>query len=143
MVSRGGFDPSHWAATRRTEHMSANNTNPPVGNSLPSIPDDVLRDAEQRLRQRKPRRDETRRKIQNKDFKNIDKPERLRARVGRVLGDPAAADEAKRATGSELESLGVDGALPQMLLERIIGGENFIGVRFFDLGSRAARAIVR
>lgn len=127
--------------------MSANEINqPPTGDSLPPIPEDVMRKAEERLRRRTEQRNETKRKIVDKEFKNIDTPARLRARVNRVLGDPAATQEASRnmETGSTLESLGPGGSSDQdVLLERIIGGENFIGVRFFDLGQRAARAIVR
>lgn len=124
--------------------MSANETNQPAGGgSLPLIPEDVLREAEARLKRGKARRNETKRKIENKEFRHIDTDRRLRARVGRILGDPAAAGEATKAAAGSLETLGADDELPDVLLERIIGGVNFLGIRFFDLGKRAARATVR
>ena len=46
-------------------------------------------------------------------------------------------------TGPVLESMGAADDVPNFLLERIINGENFLGVRFFALGQRAARAIAR
>ena len=120
--------------------MSLNPSNlPPVG----GIPEDVLNESESRLRQRKPRRDATKEKIKNKDYRDLDTPVRARARAARVMGDPVAAPEAARVTGSALESLGAGDEFPGGLLERIINGENFLGVRFFALGQRAGRAIAR
>ena len=120
--------------------MSSNPSNlSPVG----GIPEDVMSASESRLRQRKPRRDATKEKIKNKDYRSMDTPERRRARAARVMGDPVAAQEAARVTGPVLESQGVADEMPNFLLERIINGENFLGVRFFDLGQRAARAIAR
>jgi len=123
--------------------MSSDPTNlPPAGGSLPPIPEDVLRQSEARLQQRKPRRDATKEKIKNKDYKALDTASRLRARVARVLRDPVSGSETTRMTGA-LESLGADDEPSGVLLERIIQGENFVGVRFFGLGQRAARAIAR
>jgi len=121
--------------------MSSNPSNlPAVG----GIPEDVLGESESRLRQRKPRRDSTKEKIKNKDYRSLDTPERRRARAARVMGDPVAAPEAARVTGPVLESMGATAdEVPNFLLERIINGENFLGVRFFGLGQRAARAIAR
>src|SRR4051812_7155325 len=112
--------------------MSANETERPAGaGELATVPEDVLREAEARLKRGTARRNETKRKIENREFRNIDTDRRLRARVERVLGDPIAAPEAIKSAGASLESLGVDDELPDLLLERIIGGENFLGVRFF------------
>jgi endonuclease I len=120
--------------------MSLNPSNlPPVG----GIPEDVLSESESRLRERKPRRDANKEKIKNKDYRNLDTPVRARARAARVMGDPAAAQEAARVTGPALESMGAGDEFPGSLLERIINGENFLGVRFFALGQRAGRAIAR
>ena len=120
--------------------MSSNSSNlPPVG----GIPEDVLSASESRLRQSKPKRDATKEKIKNKDYRSLDTPVRLRARAARVLGDPVAAPEASRVTGPVLESMGAPDDVPNFLLERIINGENFLGVRFFALGQRAGRAIAR
>ena len=120
--------------------MSLNPSNlPPVG----GIPEDVLSESESRLRQRKPTRDATKEKLKNKDYRNLDTPIRMRARAARVMGDPVAAPEAARITGPVLESIGGEDEFPSSLLERIINGENFLGVRFFALGQRAGRAIAR
>jgi endonuclease I len=120
--------------------MSLNPSNlPPVG----GIPEDVLSESESRLRERKPKRDANKEKIKNKDYRNLDTPARARARTARVMGDPVAAPEAARVTGPVLESMGAGDDFPGGLLERIINGENFLGVRFFALGQRAGRAIAR
>ena len=123
--------------------MSSNSANlPPAGGSLPPIPEDVISDSEKRLQQRQSNRESTKQKIRNKDYRSLDTPERRRARAARVMGDPISAAEATRVTGPVLESLGADD-VPNFLLERIINGENFLGVRFLGLGQRAARAIAR
>lgn len=120
--------------------MSSNTSNlPPVG----GIPEDVLSDSESRLRQRKPRRDATKEKIKNKEYRGLDTAVRVRARAARVMGDPVAAQEVARVTAPVLESQGAGDNFPGSLLERIINGENFLGVRFFALGQRAGRAIAR
>src|SRR3712207_4142901 len=101
--------------------MSANENDQLAGaGELPPIPADVLRGAEERLRKSQGRRRETRRKIENMEFQNIDTARRLRARVERVLGDPLASRGAAKTAGGALESLGVDDELPDVLLERII-----------------------
>lgn len=118
-------------------------SNPAAGDSLSPIPDDVMSESEARMRQRKAFRDATKERIKNKDYKNLDTPARRRARAARVMGDPVAAREATRVTGPVLESQGTPDDVPGFLLERIINGENFLGVRFLALGQRAARAIAR
>lgn len=118
-------------------------SNPAAGDSLSPIPEDVMNESEARMRQRKAVRDATKEKIKNKDYRNLDTPARRRARAARVMGDPAAAQEAARVTGPVLESMGAPDDVSAFLLERIINGENFLGVRFLALGQRAARAIAR
>ncbi|HEX7773525.1 MAG TPA: serine protease, partial [Pyrinomonadaceae bacterium] len=118
-------------------------SNPAAGDSLSPIPEDVMSESEARMRQRKAFRDATKERIKNKDYRNLDTPARRRARAARVMGDPVAAPEATRVKGPALESLGPADDVPGVLLERIINGENFLGVRFLALGQRAARAIAR
>lgn len=113
-------------------------------NEIPFLPEDFLRASEERLRAGKTRRKRTRDKLRAGKFEELDKPERLRARVRRVLADPIAGREIRE----QQESRGLELPSPQedlggWLLERIMGGENFLGVSFFDLGRRAARCIVR
>jgi endonuclease G len=118
-------------------------SNPAAGDSLPPIPDDVMSESEARMRRGKSQRDATKEKIKNKDYRNLDTPARRRARVARMMADPVAAPEAARVTGPALESMGAEDDVSGFLLERIINGENFLGVRFLALGQRAARAIAR
>lgn len=118
-------------------------SNPAAGDTLSPIPDDVMSESEARMRKGKSQRDATKEKIKNKDYRNLDTPARRRARVARMMGDPVAAPEAARVTGPSLESMGAADDVSGFLLERIINGENFLGVRFLALGQRAARAIAR
>jgi endonuclease G len=118
-------------------------SNPAAGDSLSPIPDDVISESEARMRRGKSQRDATKEKIKNKDYRSLDTPTRRRARAARMMGDPVAAPEAARVTGPALESMGAGDDVPGALLERIINGENFLGVRFLALGQRAARAIAR
>ncbi len=118
-------------------------SNPAAGDTMSPIPDDVMSESEARMRKGKSQRDATKEKIKNKDYRNLDTPARRRARVARMMGDPVAAPEAARLTGPSLESMGAADDVSGFLLERIINGENFLGVRFLALGQRAARAIAR
>ncbi len=102
---------------------------------------DVIREAEERLKAGRPRREATRRKVRQGRFRDLDTPRRLRARVDRVLGDPVARAEVL-AAGVVRESDLVEEP-SDLLLERIIGGENFLGTNFFDLGKRATRCVAK
>lgn len=117
----------------------------PQNQELPLIPDDILNAAEERLRAGQAEREETKRKLRAGEYETIDTPERLRARVDRVLGDPSTIKELREQGVKIIESFGADGTPKpnEDLLERIINGENFLGVNFFDIGKRAARCVAR
>jgi V8-like Glu-specific endopeptidase len=105
------------------------------------LTEEVWRGAEARLRAGTARREATKRRIETGQYQALDTPARLHARVNRVLGDPIARQELREK--GLVESRGPDGDLNEFLLERIINGENFLGVNFFDLGKRAARCVGR
>ena len=107
------------------------------------LTEEVWRGAEERLRAGTARREATKRRIETGQYQALDTPARLHARVNRVLGDPIAQQELREKGLELVESRGPDGDLNEFLLERIINGENFLGVNFFDLGKRAARCVGR
>jgi endonuclease G len=106
------------------------------------LSDEILGAAEERLKRRQDVRDRARQKIADGDLRGLDSPARLRARIDRLQGHPLAGRTAEIAG-----AIGRPGALAiqpgEAFLERVIGGENFLGVSFFDLGRRAARSIGR
>lgn len=112
-----------------------------VGNEPAALPENEQRKAEARLRASMPRRERVKDKIERRDFKDIDSPERVRARVDRMMSDPIAAKEIDTGVFESLNEPGED--FDESVLERIINGENFLGASFFDLGKRAAQCIVR
>ncbi len=116
----------------------------PVGDASP-LPEEVLGPAEERLKAGEAKREETKRNLKEGQYGRLDTQARLRARVERVTQDPVTRRELESRGDDLVESLGTgaDSVLDDELLERIINGENFLGVSFFDLGKRAARCVGR
>lgn len=108
-------------------------------NEVPFLPQDVLEKSAERLREGEDRRQQTRDLLRAGEYDKVDDPARLRARVKRVLEDPIASREIL----DMQKTRNHETATSEEVLERIMGGENFLGVSFFDLGLRASRCIVR
>lgn len=110
------------------------------------IPEEVLTATQARFQSREGPRTGTEEKIaeahtQQGSILNVDAPERVELRSRRVLRQPMVAD-ALRAT--EDTSPGIRGKdLDDLVLERIIGGNNLLGIAFLELGMAVSRSVGR
>ncbi|MCG2621729.1 DNA/RNA non-specific endonuclease [Arthrobacter sp. I2-34] len=78
---------------------------------------------------------------------NVDDPERVAMRSRRILRDPAVRDAVSAAPESRPDEsrtgAGGGAAVPDLLLERLIGGSNLLGVSFLETGNAVAQSVGR
>ncbi|PTT68410.1 trypsin-like serine peptidase [Arthrobacter sp. HMWF013] len=110
------------------------------------IPDEVLTATQARFQERRGPRADTEEKIAEAQtpegsILNVDAPERVALRSRRVLRQPVVMD-ALRATADT--SPAAEGRVQDVhVLERIIGGNNLLGIAFLELGSTVSRSVGR
>lgn len=72
---------------------------------------------------------------------NVDEPERVALRTRRVLRQPVVADALRATAGITAGGRGPSG--DDHVLERIIAGNNLLGIAFLELGTAASRSVGR
>ncbi|MCA2217348.1 trypsin-like serine peptidase [Jidongwangia harbinensis] len=110
---------------------------------------DVLADlsaTEQRFADRTAERTRTEQRIAEvrrgeRSVLQVDDPQRVALRTQRVLAQPVVRESLGGVPGGPLESLGT--VAHDRLLERVIGGDNLLGVAFLELGSAVAHSVGR
>lgn len=110
------------------------------------IPDDVLTATQARFQARKGPRAGTEEKIAEAhtpqgSILNVDSTERVELRSRRVMRQPMVMDALKATADT---SPAADGQVrDELVLERIIGGNNLLGIAFLELGTSVARSVGR
>ncbi|WP_350002336.1 DNA/RNA non-specific endonuclease [Pseudarthrobacter sp. WHRI 8279] len=111
-----------------------------------AIPDDVLTATQARFQARKGPRAGTEEKIAEAhtpqgSILNVDSTERVELRSRRVMRQPMVVD-ALRAT-AETSPAARGQVRDEVVLERIIGGNNLLGIAFLELGTAVSRSVGR
>ncbi|MGM9473335.1 trypsin-like serine peptidase [Pseudarthrobacter sp. YS3] len=109
------------------------------------IPEDVITATQARFQERRGPRADTEEKIAEAQtpqgsILNVDEPERVALRSRRVLRQPVVMD-ALRATADTAPA--AEARMQDVVLERIIGGNNLLGIAFLELGSAVSRSVGR
>ncbi|NKX53692.1 DNA/RNA non-specific endonuclease [Arthrobacter mobilis] len=114
------------------------------------VPQDVIEATEARYRQHAGERQATEEKIKEagehrRSILDVDDPARVVLRSRRIMRDPAVREAIAAASAGRLPGLPPEAAAgaEDGLLERLIGGNNFLGVSFLETGVRAARTVGR
>ncbi|MFJ6310618.1 DNA/RNA non-specific endonuclease [Pseudarthrobacter oxydans] len=110
------------------------------------IPDDVLTATQARFQARKGPRAGTEEKIAEAhtpqgSILNVDAPERVELRSRRVMRQPVVRDALKATAETSPAARGQ--VRDELVLERIIGGNNLLGIAFLELGTAVARSVGR
>ncbi|WP_427117197.1 DNA/RNA non-specific endonuclease [Pseudarthrobacter scleromae] len=110
------------------------------------IPDDVLTATQARFQARKGPRRGTEEKIAEAhtpqgSILNVDAPERVELRSRRVMRQPMVMDALKATADTSPAARGQ--VRNELVLERIIGGNNLLGIAFLELGTAVARSVGR
>lgn len=114
---------------------------------MPFSATDVLATTEARYSERTPERTVTGRKIEaarasGGSILSVDDPQRVALRTQRVLAQPIVREALGATTAGEtLEALGV--VEGDHLLERILGGNNLLGISFLELGTTVSHSVGR
>ena len=111
------------------------------------LPEEVMAATQARFNARRGPREETEHRIQaarapGGSILDVDAPQRVALRTERIARSPVAGETL--AAMPPDETVRVPGmAGDDRLLERIIEGDNLMGVAFLDLGSAVARSVGR
>ncbi|HEU4667090.1 MAG TPA: DNA/RNA non-specific endonuclease [Arthrobacter sp.] len=115
------------------------------------IPEDVLTATQERFEAREVPRAGTEEKIAaahtpQGSILDVDAPERVELRTRRVLRQPVVMDALKATADTSPAEQGQvreDQVPEDLVLERIIGGNNLLGIAFLELGTAVARSVGR
>ena len=115
------------------------------------IPEDVLTATQARFEAREVPRAGTEEKIAaaqtpQGSILDVDAPERVELRSRRVLRQPVVMDALKATADTSPVQPGQvreDQVLGDLVLERIIGGSNLLGIAFLELGTAVSRTVGR
>lgn len=110
------------------------------------IPEDVLTATQARFQARQGPRSGTEEKIAEAhtpqgSILNVDAPERVELRTRRVLRQPVVMDALAATADTSREARGQ--VRDDHVLERIIGGNNLLGIAFLELGMAVSRTVGR
>jgi endonuclease G len=107
--------------------------------------EELLQETEERFSQRAPAREEFDRRIGAGRILDADTPERVRKRLDRLQIDREAAEALleRGVTFAPITAPGEPLAGDQVVLERILGTNDLIGVNFLELGLLVSRAVGR
>jgi endonuclease G len=111
-----------------------------------AMPEPVLAETQARFEARREPRSATEQKIAaahtpQGSILDVDTPERVALRTRRVLRQPVVVDAIEATTGAFPGAGGP--ARDDLVLERIIGGNNLLGIAFLELGTAVARSVGR
>lgn len=111
-----------------------------------AIPEDVITATRARFQARQGPRASTEEKIaaartRQGSILNVDAPERVALRTQRVLRHPLVMDALSAIAGPSPD--GGDPVRDDYVLERIIGGNNLLGIAFLELGMTVSRSVGR
>ena len=111
-----------------------------------AIPDDVLTATQARFKARRGPRAGTEEKIAEAhtpqgSILNVDSTERVELRSRRVMRQPVVADALRATADTSPAALGQ--VRDEVVLERIIGGNNLLGIAFLELGTAVSRSVGR
>ena len=109
------------------------------------VMEQLIKGTEKRFAARKAFREASQEKIAAKKILEADSPERVKKRLGKLhINDKAM--KALRESGLSFPAaatLGAAGATDPLVLERILGTNDLMGIFFFELGLRISRSIGR
>ena len=106
----------------------------------------VIEDTERRYSDRKSERETTKRKIETKPLLEVDTPERVEKRLGRLGANLAMAKAVSAGGGAEAVTSGESGAATDsdlVTLERVLGKSDLLGISYLEAGVAASRSVGR